>query len=385
MEEFNNNYVEVFPSPLTLLPTNNNSNYLGAKLNLRNLTNEYIIFKVYNNRNQNLVYSVKPSTSFIPPMESTSVSIKRFSKKEKISEECNDKFLLLLYITDKVINNIEEAKEAFKTKNYKEDSKQETILSINIQENNNNEQENTYNENDINEIGNDYIKGIKIYTDLNENLKKENNKINENIKEMEKLIEMVKKQNQLKNSKDASLKDYKYNVGGKAKKGISKDIIMICILLLGLIFGANLAKGYNRMFHSKNVKKINEIIINKSENFSNINLNITSEKNITDKNINVTNNETKKNETEKNITDKNISVTNNETKKNETEKININEKKDENKEKKEEKKSDNEKEKNKEKKKKEIKVIMKRRKIKRKRRKIKVIMIRKKIKMKEKR
>ena len=365
MEEFNNNYVEVFPSPLTLLPTNNNSNYLGAKLNLRNLTNEYIIFKVYNNnRNQNLVYSAKPSTSFIPPMESTSVSIKRFSKKEKISEECNDKFLLLLYITDKVINNIEEAKEAFKTKNYKEDSKQETILSINIQENNNNEQENTYNENDINEIGNDYIKGIKIYTDLNENLKKENNKINENIKEMEKLIEMVKKQNQLKNSKDASLKDYKYNVGGKAKKGISKDIIMICILLLGLIFGANLAKGYNRMFHSKNVKKINEIIINKSENFSNINLNITSEKNITDKNINVTNNETKKNETEK---------------------ININEKKDENKEKKEEKKSDNEKEKNKEKKKKEIKVIMKRRKIKRKRRKIKVIMKRKKIKMKEKR
>ena len=117
MEEFNNNYVEVFPSPLTLLPTNNNSNYLGAKLNLRNLTNEYIIFKVYNNnRNQNLVYSAKPSTSFIPPMESTSVSIKRFSKKEKISEECNDKFLLLLYITDKVINNIEEAKEALRKK-----------------------------------------------------------------------------------------------------------------------------------------------------------------------------------------------------------------------------------------------------------------------------
>jgi len=278
METYNNNYVEVFPSPL-ILTQSNNSNYLESKLNLRNLTNEYILFKIFNN--QRSLYSAKPSTSFIPPMETTSIKIKRFKKEEIISQQNNDKFLLIFYIVDKVISNNEEAKEAFKSKIYKEDSKQETVVSIMIKEDtndNNISQEYTYNENDLMNIGDDYIKGIKIYSDLNENLRKESNKINDNIKELEKLMEMVKMQNQLKIDKDNAMKQNKNS--NKYKGEGFNNILLISILLLGLLFGANLANGYNRMSKKKNNIKINEIIINKSDNFTNMNFTKIDEKDI---------------------------------------------------------------------------------------------------------
>ena len=280
MEAYNNNYVEVFPSPL-ILTQSNNSNYLESKLNLRNLTNEYILFKIFNN--QRSLYSAKPSTSYIPPMETTSVKIKRFKKEEIISQQNNDKFLVIFYIVDKVISNNEEAKESFKSQIYKEDSKQETVVSIIIKEDindNNIGQECTYNEYDLMNIGNDYIKGIKIYTDLNENLRKESNKINDNIKELEKLIEMIKVKNQLKIDKDNALKQNKKS--NKYKGEGFKNILLISILLLGLLFGANLANGYNRMSKKKNSIKIDEIIINKSDNFTNMNFSKIDEKNIND-------------------------------------------------------------------------------------------------------
>ena len=56
--------VEVFPNQLNLTPTKNTP-YIESKLNIKNLTNNYVIFKIYNN-NIN-IYSCKPSKSFIPP------------------------------------------------------------------------------------------------------------------------------------------------------------------------------------------------------------------------------------------------------------------------------------------------------------------------------
>ena len=259
MEESKSNIVEVFPDPLILIQSKN-SNYLESKLNFRNLTNEYIIFKIFNN--QQSLYSVKPHISFIPPKETTTVSIKRFKKEEIISEynKGKDKFLLLFYVINKIINNREEVKEAFKLKLYEEELKQEIMIPIIIKEDD---------EGDLtfpvvsDNLEADYNNKIKKYNDINENLRKEINKINNNIKDLEKVLETVKMQKKLKKDKDKALIINKNKI--KTKGENYRNILMLLILLLGLLFGGNLAKGYNNMFKVKPIKK--QIIINKSEDY----------------------------------------------------------------------------------------------------------------------
>ena len=334
MEGYKTNLVEIYPDPLILIQSSK-LNYLESKLNFRNLTNEYIIFKVFNN--QRSLYSAKPSSSFIPPTETTSITIKRFKKEENLSEieQGKDKFLLIFYIINKVINSNEEAKEAFKSKLYKEDSKQEAIISIMIKESEDTPDPDIDPEDDrkgTNSMEDNYAKGI-------EKLRIESNKINNNIKEMENMLEMVKVQKELKNEKDKALSDYrklnKSNIEGFA------NIVMISIILLGLLVGANLAKGYNSMFKGKPVLN-KEVIINKSENY--INQKINEDIDINDKEIkinkdikNVTkieNNIDKKNESEfikNNINDKNVPPGDDKEKENITDKKVINEKNEENK------------------------------------------------------
>ena len=148
--------VSVFPDPLVITQSND-SNVLESKLNLTNLTNDFVVFKIYNN--QHSLYSAKPSSSFIPPKETVNVSIKRFKKEENISQVGKDKFLLRFFTINKVVNDNDEAKEAIKKKLYNEDSKQETVISI-ILKNQDEELESTftYNESALEEIGDDYSK-----------------------------------------------------------------------------------------------------------------------------------------------------------------------------------------------------------------------------------
>ena len=326
------NIVEIYPDPLILIQSSK-LNYLESKLNFRNLTNEYIIFKVFNN--QRSLYSAKPSSSFIPPMETTSITIKRFKKEENISEieQGKDKFLLIFYIINKAINNNEEAKEAYKSKLYKEDSKQEAIISIIIKEGEDTPEPDIDPEDDkrgSNSMEDNYIKAI-------EKLRIESNKINNNIKEMENMLEMVKVQKQLKNEKDKALTDTKKfnksNIEGFA------NIVLLSIILMGLLLGANLANGYNSMFKGKPALN-KDVIINKSENYINKKINedieIKDNKEIkVDKDIkNATkieleNNKVEKNETEQvknEINDKKVISENNQEKANTSDKKIISEK-----------------------------------------------------------
>lgn len=239
------NIVTIYPDPLVITQSRN-SNYFESKLNLSNLTYDYVIFKIYNN--QHLLYSAKPSTSFIPPKEKVEITIKRFKKEEDHSKAGKDKFLLLFYTINKVINDNEEAKEAFKSKLYNENSKQETMISIILKEQDFEEESSyTYIDSVLADIGDDYVKGIRAYTDSNENLRKQSNSINEKIRELEKTLEMIKNQKKLKNQKDMAMKDdkNKYKLEGN---GNSK-IILIALVLLGLLIGANIANGYNKFFN----------------------------------------------------------------------------------------------------------------------------------------
>lgn len=244
MEDSSSNIVSVYPDPL-IITQSRNSNYLESQLNLSNLTNEYIIFKIYNNQHD--LYSAKPSTSFIPPKEKAVVTIKRFKKENLSSNTTNDKFLLLFYTINRVINDKEEAKEVFKSKLYNQESKQETMISIllkdNAHENDFLESTYTYNESILEDIGDDIIKGIKAYSDMNESLKKQSNSINQRIKEMENKIGILKTQKQLKSDKEKAMKDDKNKF--KSDDGDFSKILMVLMVLLGLLVGANFAKMFN--------------------------------------------------------------------------------------------------------------------------------------------
>jgi hypothetical protein len=258
------NLVEIFPNPLNLTITKNTT-YLESKLNLRNLTNNYIIFKVFNNNGK--IYSAKPSKSFIPPKETKSIQIKRFTKEDFSSKKEGEQFLLLFFSIDKIINNNDEVKEAFESKLYNPESKQESMISVVITDNENNQNKNEiiYDENDLNEVGNDNQKELNIYNNLIDNLKKEYNKTNQNIVQLENLLEVIKTQIKLKNEKDKAISTSKAKNKDISNKTIN-NLVLISIIILGLIFGANLACKYNKLFVYK-PRIIKQIILNPSENY----------------------------------------------------------------------------------------------------------------------
>jgi hypothetical protein len=69
-----NKYLEVLSDKIILNRTSLNP-YYEAKLTLTNLTNKYVVFKVYINKHT--LYSANPASSFISPKENLSITIKR--------------------------------------------------------------------------------------------------------------------------------------------------------------------------------------------------------------------------------------------------------------------------------------------------------------------
>ena len=257
--------VEIIPNQLKLSPSKNSS-YVESKIKLKNLTNNYIIYKIFSNNQK--IYTVKPSKSFILPKETKDVNIKRFGKEEYSIKGGKEEFLLIFYTINKILNNNDEVKEAFDSKLYNSESKQENIIPVIFNDNENNnaiEQETIYTENNLNEIDDEIQKEIKIYTNLIENLKNEYKKINDKIINLEKFFEMMKTQKQLKIEKDNALRISRNNNKNKFNK-IQNNFILISVILLGLIFGANIACKYNDFYLHKKII-IKQIIINQSENF----------------------------------------------------------------------------------------------------------------------
>ena len=293
-ERASSNIVLAFPDPLVITQSNN-SNYFESILNLTNLTDDYIVFKIYNNKRE--LYSAKPSTSFLPPKETSKVVIKRFKKSEEASQMTKDKFLLIFYTINKVINDNEEAKEAIKLKLYNENSKQETVISIILknQEDDIESSTYTYNESVLENIGDDYSKGIKAYSDLNENLRKQSNSINQKIKELENALGMIKDQKKLKEEKEKAMQDNRSK--NKSNDNNFSKIILISLILFGLLIGANIANAYNKFFYPKVINdevlmfKNNEnattenknIITNLNENKNNSEINDNKKENVEDK------------------------------------------------------------------------------------------------------
>jgi len=72
-----NKYIDIFPDKIRLSKPFE-QNYYEARLTLTNLTNNYVVFKVYINKNT--IYSANPSSSYIKPKESITINVKRLEK-----------------------------------------------------------------------------------------------------------------------------------------------------------------------------------------------------------------------------------------------------------------------------------------------------------------
>ena len=78
---------------------------------------------------------------------------------------------------------------------------------------------------------------------MNESLKKQSNSINQRIKEMENKIGILKTQKQLKSDKEKAMKDDKNKF--KSDDSDFSKILMVLMVLLGLLVGANFAKMFS--------------------------------------------------------------------------------------------------------------------------------------------
>jgi hypothetical protein len=120
-----NKYIEVFPDKI-ILSRPLEQNHYEARLTLTNLTDKYVVYKVY--INNNAIYSATPSTGFIKPKEITSVNIKRLEKEPKGGQETKDKFLILAFPVNQVLTDNKEAIAIVKGTNMKSGNNQEIYL-----------------------------------------------------------------------------------------------------------------------------------------------------------------------------------------------------------------------------------------------------------------
>ena len=128
-----NNYAEVFPNPLNIYK-GSDSKYCETSITIKNLINNYLIFKIYVNIIDK--YLIKPSSSFIKPNESKKIIINRNKKNYEENNSIKEKFLIKIYIAEKIVNSDKDAKEMLK-QNY--DEKKESfnlIVNINLNDSN---------------------------------------------------------------------------------------------------------------------------------------------------------------------------------------------------------------------------------------------------------
>lgn len=81
-----------------------NTNIISSTVTLVNLTDSYLLFKVYINKQK--IYSTNPSTSFIPPRGKVDVTIKRQDTNEEVIS--GDTFKFAAYPTEEVVTDVSE-------------------------------------------------------------------------------------------------------------------------------------------------------------------------------------------------------------------------------------------------------------------------------------
>ena len=217
-----NIFAEVSPNPLTIEICRNDIEKKTSTLIMKNITNDYIVYKFLINTRGVLL--AKPPTSFIKPNQSISIDINILNHDLPIEDYNKTKLLLMFIKCNEEIKTIEQAKKKFqelKNENNEEIEKQETLVNLNV----------------IDKVDEKitYINYAQLKAELNE----KNNEIQKNLEIQKKKLESLVIQDKKYNKKGSKASIKNYNID---------NLIFAFIILMGLIIGANFAYGYNKLF-----------------------------------------------------------------------------------------------------------------------------------------
>ena len=217
-----NIFAEVSPNPLTIEICRNEKEKKTNTLIMKNITNDYILYKFLINTRGVLL--AKPPTSFIKPNQSISIDINILNHDLPIEDYNKTKLLLMFIKCNEEIKTIEQAKKKFqelKNENNEEIEKQETLVNLNV----------------IDKVDEKitYINYAQLKAELNE----KNNEIQKNLEIQKKKLESLVIQDKKYNKKGSKASIKNYNID---------NLIFAFIILMGLIIGANFAYGYNKLF-----------------------------------------------------------------------------------------------------------------------------------------
>lgn len=247
--------VEVNPKDFISIDLSDNSpEKVTSKISIKNLTPNYIIYKLYTTEKS--LFIVKPSFSILKPNQSDSITVKSMTKDISLYQGKEIKLLLMFKESKEPISSTNQAKTFFKEKGQNKEERQDTILNIKIitdiktDINTDTNKKKLEPKNEKNEIKKNNNDEPEKYKKIKEQLKKEGEEILKNINIQDKEL-LNEKQKYIKEIENAELPRNKIRKN-KTVYNPRCDIIYIAIIIIfGLIIGAYLAKGFNKLFGRK--------------------------------------------------------------------------------------------------------------------------------------
>lgn len=222
--------IEEYPNPIIVHRISETS-FQDSSIYLTNKTNQYIVFKVYMNHHPP-VYSLKPATSFLKPKDSITLTLKKLFKPSNSDPNSKDKCLIIYYPVDKVVASNDEVKEMFKNKTLPESNKHEILVNIEV-------------DNEIKvdsgnpEMTEDEINREECVNETSvENLFQKNQQFKDDIRrteisigDLERQLENVMKNKELRIQKEKAIQPMNTNKGTKNKKGNSLTFVVFLVLV----------------------------------------------------------------------------------------------------------------------------------------------------------
>jgi hypothetical protein len=230
-------FAKIEPNNLTITITKENDNNIPYNLTIENLTNKYLIIKFLINTKKILL--VNPPTSFILPSQKSSFELTIKTNNLSLDEYKKTKLLIIIIPSEEEIKTNEQAKNMYQNLKKQEIDKQEILFELNwtMEEIINTDINNNINNNNNNNKEEKII--FENYANKKNQLNSKYEEILKNIEINKKKLEKMMEQKSQENIKDKGNNVNKYNFD---------NLIMITIILLGLVFGANFAIGYNKLF-----------------------------------------------------------------------------------------------------------------------------------------
>ena len=236
------NFAKVEPNPLPLIISKDSQNKIPYNITIQNLTDKYLIFGLLINTKGILL--AKPAISYILPNQNVSVEINIVKNNLSLDEYKKTKIVVIIIPYNEEIKSVEQAKNLFQILKRKEIDKQEIFIDLNFAQEEIIDTDIINNNTNITNDGNDNNNEEKIlftnYTNIRSQLMAKKEEILKNL--------------QINRKKLENLMEQKSTIIEKTKQKIKKkynfdNLIMVSIILLGLIFGANFAILYNKLFH----------------------------------------------------------------------------------------------------------------------------------------